>query len=637
MRKWGDHYVWICTAILWLKLYAVQRVVFDFKMQGWMDELMIAAGALSSAVLLNAIALFFFKKRPEWGLVTSSAIMSILVVSHVVYFRFFHDFITVSLLVQSGNYSALKYSLFHLIQPWDILLLADTIVLVLLARYKKLSLPSYGIRKKAGALCIVFALCLTFNWTQTISSAEETEASVIDDRFEVVKQAGLVNYQLYDVATLVQRNSKKWFSEEEDFDAVARQMEQWQDDAGYAPLEGVAEGYNVVFISMESLQSFVLEREVAGQEVTPFLNELIKESFYFSEYYDQTAQGKTSDAEFMVETSLFPLSTGSVFFLHAENEYDTLAKTLKEAGYETAVFHANDRTFWNRDQMYESIGYDRFYDVSAFDVNEENTIGWGLNDRDFFEQSLPYLADIPEPFMAKWITLTNHHPFEIDLYPEWRANIQTDDETVAQYFATVRFMDEALRHFFERIRNEEWYERTVFVLYGDHYGLSPHYHEEIKKALGEDEKDAPSELELKKVPLIIHIPGMKGQRLDTIGGHVDIKPTILHLLGLKEDSPVRFGHSLFSVDHPELVVFRDGSFVSKQRIFYGQTCYDRADGTELEPEQCRETAEIAAQQLKLSDEIIYGDLLRFADEDDPDSGRTVPAAPSPMQREQPAQ
>src|SRR5690606_10741846 len=121
MRKWGDHCDLICTASLWLTLYAVQLVVFDFSMQCWIDGLMIAAGALSSAVLLNAIALCFFKKRAEWGLVTSSAIMSILVVSHVVYFRFFHDFITVSLLVQSGNYSALKYSLFHLIQPWDIL------------------------------------------------------------------------------------------------------------------------------------------------------------------------------------------------------------------------------------------------------------------------------------------------------------------------------------------------------------------------------------------------------------------------------------------------------------------------------------------------------------------------------------
>ena len=59
------------------------------------------------------------------------------------------------------------------------------------------------------------------------------------------------------------------------------------------------------------------------------LNEFIKDSFYFDNFYHQTGQGKTSDAEFIVENSLYPLDRGSVFFTHATNEYTATPEQLK--------------------------------------------------------------------------------------------------------------------------------------------------------------------------------------------------------------------------------------------------------------------------------------------------------------------
>ena len=55
------------------------------------------------------------------------------------------------------------------------------------------------------------------------------------------------------------------------------------------------------------MQSFVINNDVYGQEVTPFLNDFIKDSYYFDEFYHQTGQGKTSDSEFILENSLYPL------------------------------------------------------------------------------------------------------------------------------------------------------------------------------------------------------------------------------------------------------------------------------------------------------------------------------------------
>ncbi|MFP3490372.1 hypothetical protein R0K20_22500, partial [Staphylococcus sp. SIMBA_130] len=83
-----------------------------------------------------------------------------------------------------------------------------------------------------------------------------------------------------------------------------------------------------------------------------FLNDLIDESYYFPNFYHQTAQGKTSDSEFILENSLYGLPSGAVFFTHSGNEYNASPEILSENGYYNAVFHANNKSFWNRDVMY---------------------------------------------------------------------------------------------------------------------------------------------------------------------------------------------------------------------------------------------------------------------------------------------
>ncbi|PIB65619.1 hypothetical protein AOA60_03020, partial [Pseudomonas sp. 2822-17] len=76
---------------------------------------------------------------------------------------------------------------------------------------------------------------------------------------------------------------------------------------------GVAKDMNVVVVSLESVESFVIGETMNGEEITPFLNELIEDSFYFENFYYQTGQGKTSDAEFLINNSSYPLGRGAVF------------------------------------------------------------------------------------------------------------------------------------------------------------------------------------------------------------------------------------------------------------------------------------------------------------------------------------
>ena len=139
----------------------------------------------------------------------------------------------------------------------------------------------------------------------------------------------------------------------------------------------------VKWIFWKSLFAF---SKVNGQEITPFLNDFIKDSFYFENFYHQTEQGKTSDSEFLLDNSLYPLNRGAVFFTHSGNEFNATPEILKDYGYYTATLHANSKSFWNRDIMYDSFGYDRYYSLTDYEVTDENSVGWGMKDIDFFEQ-----------------------------------------------------------------------------------------------------------------------------------------------------------------------------------------------------------------------------------------------------------
>ena len=303
-----------------------------------------------------------------------------------------------------------------------------------------------------------------------------------------------------------------------------------------------------------------------------------------------------------------------------------MPEILKEEGYYSAVFHANNKSFWNRDVMYENIGYDHFYDETAYEITEENSIGWGLKDKPFFEQSIKYLQSFEQPFYSKFITLTNHHPFDLS---EEDASIEpynSNSKTLNQFFPTVRYMDEAVEQFFEQLKQSGLYEDSIIVLMGDHYGISDFHNRAMAMYLDKDEITPYDHIQLQRVPFFIHIPGQDGKVISDIAGQIDVKPTLLHLLGVDTSNDISFGTDLFTDDRKDFIALRDGSFISNDYIFTKDQCYDRKTGElvdttegtlinegEEKPSACAPIQEKVQQELSYSDEIIYGDLFRFYD------------------------
>ncbi|WP_347550883.1 LTA synthase family protein [Pseudalkalibacillus hwajinpoensis] len=600
-------YYFLLVGMLCLKTYLVYRFVFSLTIRGAGEETLLIINSIGSILLLLGIGLFRKKSKPGLML-TVYFLLSILLYGDVLYYRFYIDFITVPVLFQFGNVGGLSQSTVELLNVYDPLLVLDSLVLFwLMKRWKLKPVSLSPVRKKKISIGAVGVFVATAAIALAMSPMLFEKSY---DRELFVKSLGAYTYHIYDIGFNSFTSITSVFADDTDISDIQKFVEKKKVEA--SSYEGVAEGKNVIIISLESTQAFMLNESIDGKPAMPFLNDLKEDSFYFPNFYHQTAQGKTSDAEFMIDNSLYPLSGGSVFVRKPENEFFSLPEALKAEDYTTTSFHGNDREFWNRAEMYETLGYDRFYSKKDYDVSEENSINYGLKDIPFFEQSIPYLKELKQPFSAKFLTLTNHFPYLLEEEDTMMPLPETEEEVVNRYFATVRYEDEAIKRFFEDLKSAGLYEDSIFVLYGDHYGLSETYNTALGEYFGE-EIGAVEHVMLQKVPLIIHIPGQEGKEFDTVGGQVDLKPTILELLGVEENPSLNFGTSLLSTKRQELVIFRDGSFVTNNLIYTENTCYNKETGKKTNRNKCGRYFGQVQDELDYSDKVIYGDLLRFVE------------------------
>lgn len=605
------------------KTYIAYRFVFNIQIDTILQELIILINPFISSIIFFSISIWFQNTTHQRKFIFYSAIIgSVIIYFNLIFYRSFTDFLTIPQLFQMSNFADLTTSILTLIKWYDLFLFIDLLLIWMLS--KNVTFKTYSKKDKVFAVVISLLLISSNFLLAEIERPQLLQRAF--DREYLVKNIGVFYYHIYDIFMNSKLHTQRVLAEGHEIEEIKDYVKnkQRQDDMT-TEIFGIAKNRNIIFISAESLQSFVIQNEVHGEEITPFLNQLVSDSntFYFENFYHQTAQGKTSDSEFLVETSLYPITSGAVFFTHSQNEYNSLAKILKKADYHSYVFHANDETFWNRNQMYESLGIDYFYDVSHYDVNEENTVGWGLKDKEFFSQSIEYLQTLHQPFYAKFITLTNHFPFELTDEDRSIAPFDSSSNTLNHYFPTVRYTDEAIEQFFNQLKMSGLYEDSIIIIMGDHDGISANHHKAMAEYLNVEEISLYDHIQLQRVPLFIHIPGMnEGKVISDIGGQIDIKPTLLHLLGIHHDGDIYFGRNLFSGNENRVISFINGNFVSEQYIYTNETCFDRQTGEIIaqvemfnEENPCNTVKEEVEQELIYSNQIIYGDLLRFVEFD----------------------
>jgi len=619
MKKvvWPKHSVLIVAIVAtWLTTYFGYITSFNMKIDNMMQEFILFLNPLSFLLFVYGIALFIKStKRRNIYLITVSLMTSIIMFSNAVFYRFFNDFITVPVLFQTSNFGDLKSSVIANIHATDLFFFTDVLIIYLAIRFipkvDSVELQSKITRK---LYFVMTAAVMMVN----LGLAEMERPQLLTRSFDrelLVKNIGTYNYHIYDLFIQSKTHAQRALADGSELVEVSNYI-----NANYAAPDpemfGVAKDRNIIVITLESLQSFVINEEMDGHVITPFLNELSNDpdTFYFPEFYHNTGLGKTSDSEFLLENSLYPRNGSAVFFTNSGNTYNSMAERLGEEDYFTNVMHANNRSFWNRDIMYNSLGINKFYDIESYTVDEGQAVNWGMKDIPFMEQSVDLMKDMPQPFYSRLITLTNHHPFTLDeedkLIPEYTSN----SATLNRYFQTARYMDEAIKVLFEDLKASGLYDNSIIVMYGDHYGISENHNKAMGMYL--DKEITPVDnAKLQRVPLYIHVPGYgKGETVDEVSSQIDLNPTLLHLMGIDTKGNMQLGADIFSPSHEPLSIFRDGRFVTDKNVYTQEVCYDSETQEETDISECQPFIERAATELNYSDMIINGDLLRFKDE-----------------------
>ena len=523
-----DLFIILTFLSLFIKTIYVNRVMTMTVSQG------SVLASTSVLLLILSVAILLEKKWRVTYLIFANTFISLLLFADLLYFRYFGSPITMYIFLQSSNLKDLGPSILSLIRPYDIFLFLDIIISLFLSIFLNIRQPIFS--KKFLIFTSIFLTGLF------LLSLKPLKIYFLDQRdpfkkftpLSYIIDWGPLGHHLFDSIDVIVSSRhiqltneqetliRKWYNEKNKSAGIPR----------YSSYFGIGKGKNLIIIQVESLQNFVINKKVNGQEITPNLNRLLQSSIYFPNFYPQTAEGNSSDAELLVNASLYPVREGSTFFRFGHNEYPSLAKILSRNGYYTLALHGDEGSFWNRNAVYPNLGFESFKDIESF--QQDDLIGMGLSDDSFFQQSIPMLLKSPSPFYAFYITLTSHTPY---LIPENLQTLELPKELrntyLGNYFQSIHYTDSAIGKFINTIQKERKLKDSVIVIYGDHDGIF--YKDKAAVEAFYSKKIDKREWirDYTPVPFLIYHPDIEGKTVKTVGGQIDALPTIAHIMGIE--------------------------------------------------------------------------------------------------------
>ncbi len=607
--------------LFWLKTYIVYQNNFTLGVNNGMQRFLLVLNPLPIGLLLFGLGFYFRGKKFYWIEIAVSLLQSIWLFANTLYYREFTDFLSAGIIKSSGSVSNnLGTSISQIIHATDFLVFLDVGVLVLMMVFRVIHPDTTKAKRRYGFVTTVIAIILfSVNLTLAQSDRSQLLTRTFDNNY-IVKYLGIDFFAGYSAYQSHQQTVTKKNASSQDVAKVLDFVNKNRSQPNISYF-GKEKGKNVFIIHLESFQQFLINYKSDGQEVTPNINRFYADhnTLSFDNFFNQVGQGKTSDAETMLENSLFGLPSGSGMTSYgSSNTYQALPAILDQQGYSTAAFHGDVGSFWNRDNTYKSWGYQYFFDEPYYKIKSNYNVGYGLKDKIFFKQSVKYLEQLPQPFYAKLITLTNHYPYELDKQNQSIPKTKTGDKTVDGYVQTARYLDQAFGEFMDYLKKSGLYDKSMIVAYGDHYGISNNHPKALAQLLGKKSVSKYDLAMLEKVPFMIHAKGLPGGINHTYGGEIDVMPTLMDLLGIQDNDTIQLGNDLLSTNRNQTVAFRNGDFVSPDLSKLGSKVYDnqgkRVNTKNMDQQQkdiIKQQQEHTDQSLSLSDKVVTGDLLRF--------------------------
>ncbi|MBD7912601.1 MULTISPECIES: LTA synthase family protein [Clostridium] len=508
---------------------------FDF-MLGLSKSQYFFSYYLAFALLFLSFSLLFKGKGRIIFIFIIDIFITLLTLLDVMYFRGFLTVPSVLILSQTANLDHLGGTVLSMLSKYDFILFLDLIILGVYVYFTRKSYKEAP-KRAVKSFCFTFIVPLLFIGyipfnLDVLHNKDVSNAYLFDDYdpTNTSKYFSSIGYHLKDLYTVYKDSRPYTLTDEEK--ASINDYYSWKKeslpDNEYA---GISKGKNLLVIQVESLESFLIGKEINGKKITPNLDNIISKGFYFPHIYEQVNEGTSSDCDLMINTSMLPLRRGGTFFRYPNANFNSLPKILEAQGYDPISIHPDKGSFWNyANALKGGIGFKTFVDSFSFDISDQ--IGMGISDKSYFEQVVPKLKALNSPFYAHTITLTSHGPFDL---PAELRQLSLDNELNASelggYFESVHYTDAQIGNFLSTLDKEGLLDNTTVIITGDHTGVHKYYDHSINSLTNKEDwyvnNGEPT------VPFIIYDKNIKQSKtFDTIGGQIDIMPTALYMLGI---------------------------------------------------------------------------------------------------------
>jgi phosphoglycerol transferase MdoB-like AlkP superfamily enzyme len=442
-----------------------------------------------------------------------------------------------------GNLNGLGGSILASFRRVDLLFPLSTLVLLLLYIFffnKRILPGSFRTRILSGSILLiisVFTIGLNLYIARNdVSNLLSEENEFRYDLIDGTSTYGFFHCWVYQFKSLMITNQSMTSAEKV---TIGQWMKQHKTEEKFVK-KNKATKKNVILLIVESLESFPIGNKLNGTEITPNLNRLLKDGkcLYAPHVVPQVNSGHSSDAQLIFNAGMLPPHIGAACFRYARNRYFTLAKALHKKGYNTHTLVGGNASFWNQGVLTKQLGYDDLISIDNFNCDE--SYDFGLTDSSFLAQSAARLTGFKQPFLAQMITLSSHDPYRLinnRIYLKAPADCPPD---LAAYLNAIHYVDKSIGEFVAELRKNGLLEKSILIITGDH-DATKYQAAQWKQYAGQ------WKAQTALTPFIV-VNGIERKIYTPIMGQIDIYPTLIDMLGLKNYAWHGLGLSILSPD-----------------------------------------------------------------------------------------
>lgn len=477
-----------------------------------------------------ALAGVYALTRCRWAQIVVMALLDVLLVANLMYFRTYYSAIPASSYLEAGNLADFKASVTDSLRWADIVLPLITIATAVMAfRYKTTKRqPLTAVLKWWAAPLAGFALLLTGvnlckgGFHKSLRSVRQS-AYLCSADAPIFSVFGCIWYDITDAAEPITPKKQA-------------EIERWlASQPKHQPADSVTEKRsNLLIVFAESLESWVLEKKVNGKEITPCLNRLLKEksTLYAPNVLTQVKGGRSIDAQLMICSGLLPLMSGTYSSLYYDNTFYTIQKAMRGLKHSRSYLLTIDKvSTWNQGAVARSFGTDTIISYHDFKMTEAFGTHKRIGDASFFQQCREKIerGEVWKPgesVYMQFVTYSGHAPFKLPDHLRTITFPASIPEKAADYMTTAHYTDKAIGDFVAYLKTLPQYKETIVVIVGDHEGLASYRQELVGnpacRGLVSDKQLTPF--------IVLNSP--VGMRYDKFMGQIDIYPTLLNLMQL---------------------------------------------------------------------------------------------------------